>query len=163
MSSHASFTSFSLAEENFCKLSRIESAIREFSQDAAELNEEIRTEEARVGIFDPKHFAYPCYAKAAAQRRDNLLRSVENLNLQLEMERGRHYDLPTAHAPTEHERPSRCCLSNDSRTRKMKYGQGRSERCRVCEDRRRQNCKAGDDDHSLVVAVGQRRAIAESW
>lgn len=114
MSSHASFTSFSLAEENFCKLSRIESAIREFSQVAAELNEQIRTEEARVGIFDPKHFAYPCYAKASAQRRDNLLRSIEKLNLQLETQRNRHAEAPTAQALGEGEQQVRrgdCQLS----------------------------------------------------
>jgi flagellar FliJ protein len=33
---------------------------------------------------DPAHFAYPTYAKAAMQRRENLLRSVEELKVQLD-------------------------------------------------------------------------------
>ena len=66
--------------------------IREFSKDSAELDREIAAEEARAGISDPKHFAYPTYAKAATQRRDNLRRSVEDLKLQLEDARTEHED-----------------------------------------------------------------------
>jgi hypothetical protein len=51
---------------------------------SAELDLEIATEEARTGISDPTHFAYPTYAKTAMQRRDNLRRSVESLERQLE-------------------------------------------------------------------------------
>ena len=94
MNMQASFASFAF-EESSRALSLIESTIREFSELAAELNEELRAEEARVGIFDPKHFAYSCYAKAVTQRRDNLLRSVENLKVQLEKERGGHSHLLT--------------------------------------------------------------------
>ena len=72
------------AEEKRRNLSRIEVMIREFSKDSAELDREIAAEEARAGINDPKHFAYPTYAKAAAQRRDNLRRSVEDLKHQLD-------------------------------------------------------------------------------
>jgi flagellar protein FliJ len=71
------------AEEKRRNLSRIELMIREFTKDSADLDREIAAEEARAGIADPKHFAYPTYAKAAAQRRDNLRRSVEDLKLQL--------------------------------------------------------------------------------
>jgi flagellar protein FliJ len=71
------------AEEKRRNLSRIELMIREFTRDSADLDREIAAEEARAGIADPKHFAYPTYAKAAAQRRDNLRRSVEDLKLQL--------------------------------------------------------------------------------
>jgi len=71
------------AEEKRRNLSRIELMIREFTKDSADLDREIAAEEARAGISDPKHFAYPTYAKAAAQRRDNLRRSVEDLKLQL--------------------------------------------------------------------------------
>ncbi|MFI5012970.1 MAG: flagellar export protein FliJ [Hyphomicrobiales bacterium] len=73
-----------LADEQGRKLSRIQWSIHEFSKEAAELDLEIAAEEARAGIGDPKHFAYPSYAKAAAARRDNLRRSVEQLRLQLE-------------------------------------------------------------------------------
>src|ERR1700730_976450 len=55
-------------EQSRRKLSRIELMIHEFSLYAAELDGVVASEEARVGIFDPKHFAYPCYAKAVAQR-----------------------------------------------------------------------------------------------
>jgi len=71
------------AEEKRRNLSRIELMIREFTKDSTDLDREIAAEEARAGISDPKHFAYPTYAKAAAQRRDNLRRSVEDLKLQL--------------------------------------------------------------------------------
>jgi flagellar FliJ protein len=97
MNMQASFASFAF-EESSRSLSRIESTIREFSQVAAELDEELRAEEARGGIFDPKHFAYSCYAKAVTQRRNNLLRSVENLRLQLETERSGQPKSSTARA-----------------------------------------------------------------
>ncbi|SEE76825.1 flagellar export protein FliJ [Rhizobiales bacterium GAS188] len=79
-------------EEKRRNLSRIELMIREFSRDSAELDREITAEEGRAGISDPKHFAYPTYAKAAAQRRDNLRRSVEDLKQQLEEARVEHED-----------------------------------------------------------------------
>jgi flagellar export protein FliJ len=98
------------AEEKRRNLARIEVMIREFSKDSAELDREIAAEEARAGISDPKHFAYPTYAKAAAQRRDNLRRSVEDLKLQLEDARAEHddalADLRKAEALDERERGS---------------------------------------------------------
>jgi flagellar FliJ protein len=80
------------AEEKCRNLTRIEMMIREFSKDSAELDREIAAEEARAGITDPKHFAYPTYAKAAAQRRDNLRCSVEDLKLQLDDARAEYED-----------------------------------------------------------------------
>ena len=38
----------------------------------------------RAGIADPAHFAYPTYAKAATQRRENLRRSIDDLKAQLD-------------------------------------------------------------------------------
>jgi flagellar FliJ protein len=49
----------------------------------AELDREIKFEQDKAGISDPSHFAYPTYAKAAKQRRENLMRSVEDLKVQL--------------------------------------------------------------------------------
>jgi flagellar protein FliJ len=96
-------------EEKRRNLSRIEMMIREFSKDSAELDREIAAEETRAGISDPKHFAYPTYAKAAAQRRDNLRRSVEDLKVQLEDARTEYEDaladLKKAEALEERERP----------------------------------------------------------
>ena len=51
---------------------------------AADLDREIAAEQERVGIFDPGHFAYPTYAKAAIARRENLRRSAEDLVTQLD-------------------------------------------------------------------------------
>jgi flagellar FliJ protein len=98
------------ADEKRRNLARIEVMIREFSKDSAELDREIAAEETRAGISDPKHFAYPTYAKAAAQRRDNLRRSVEDLKQQLEDARTEHEDaladLRKAEALDERERAS---------------------------------------------------------
>ena len=48
-----------------------------------DLEREIKTEQERAGINDPAHFAYPTYAKAAIQRRENLKRSADELKVQL--------------------------------------------------------------------------------
>jgi flagellar export protein FliJ len=57
--------------------------IAEFERIAGDLEREIRSEQERVGIHDPAHFAYPTYAKAAMQRRENLKRSADDLKVQL--------------------------------------------------------------------------------
>ena len=50
---------------------------------AADLEQEIRNEEARVKIHDPAHSAYSIYARATASRRDNLRRSADELRAHL--------------------------------------------------------------------------------
>jgi flagellar export protein FliJ len=62
---------------------QIETMIAEFERMARELNDQIVAEQERSGIRDVGHFAYPTFAKAAIQRRDNLLASVEDLKGQL--------------------------------------------------------------------------------
>jgi len=71
-------------EEKRRRVQQIEAMTAEFVRMADELAREVAAEEARAGISDPNHFAYPTYAKAASQRRDNLLRSAEELRAQLE-------------------------------------------------------------------------------
>ena len=71
------------AEEKARKVADLESMIREFDQMAADLNRQIATEEERTGVKDRNHFAYSTFAKAAAQRRDNLTTSVEDLRAKL--------------------------------------------------------------------------------
>jgi flagellar protein FliJ len=66
------------------RVAQIESMIAEFERMAADLDREIRTEQDRAGIHDPAHFAYPTYAKAAIQRRENLKRSADELKTQLD-------------------------------------------------------------------------------
>ncbi|MGB7126347.1 MAG: flagellar export protein FliJ [Methylovirgula sp.] len=71
-------------EERRRKLAQIDAMIAEFARMAADLDREISVEEQRAGISDTAHFAYPTYARAARVRRDNLLRSSEELCGQLE-------------------------------------------------------------------------------
>jgi flagellar export protein FliJ len=72
------------AEEKRRQVAQIEGMIAEFERMATDLDREIAVEQERAGITDPAHFAYPTYAKAAMQRRDNLARSVGDLRLQLQ-------------------------------------------------------------------------------
>lgn len=74
-------------DERRRQLAQIESMIDEFKRMARELDEQIVAEQQRVGITDVTHFAYPTFAKAAAQRRDNLLDSANELGGQLEAAR----------------------------------------------------------------------------
>ena len=71
-------------DEKRRKVMQIEGMIAEFDRMAFELEREIKTEQDRANIHDPAHFAYPTYAKAAIQRRDNLKRSADELKGQLE-------------------------------------------------------------------------------
>jgi flagellar export protein FliJ len=58
--------------------------ISEFERISSDLERDIKVEQDRSGIHDPGHFAYPTYAKAAIQRRDNLKRSANDLKTQLD-------------------------------------------------------------------------------
>ena len=66
------------------RVAQIEGMIAEFDRIAGDLEREIKTEQDRAGIHDPAHFAYPTYAKAAMQRRENLSRSADELRVQLD-------------------------------------------------------------------------------
>jgi flagellar export protein FliJ len=69
-------------DEKRRKVMQIESMISEFERMATDLEREIKVEQDRAGIHDPGHFAYPTYAKAAIQRRENLKRSADELKTQ---------------------------------------------------------------------------------
>ena len=71
-------------DEKRRRVAQIETMIAEFERMAADLDREIKAEQDRAGIHDPGHFAYPTYAKAAIQRRENLTRSADELRIQLE-------------------------------------------------------------------------------
>ena len=71
-------------DEKRRKVAQIEGMIAEFERMASDLEREIKTEQDRAGIHDPAHFAYPTYAKAAIQRRENLKRSADELKVQLD-------------------------------------------------------------------------------
>jgi flagellar protein FliJ len=75
-------------DEKRRKVAQIEGMIAEFDRMATDLEREIKTEQDRAGISDPAHFAYPTYAKAAMQRRENLRRSADELKVQLDDAKG---------------------------------------------------------------------------
>jgi len=71
-------------DEKRRKVAQIESMIADFDRMAGDLDREIKTEQDRAGISDPGHYAYPTYAKAAIQRRENIKRSADELKVQLD-------------------------------------------------------------------------------
>jgi flagellar FliJ protein len=79
-------------DEKRRQVAQIEAMVAEFERMATDLEREITIEQDRAGINDPAHFAYPTYAKAAIQRRDNLKRSAAELQGQLEDARGQLAD-----------------------------------------------------------------------
>lgn len=79
-------------DEKRRRVSQIESMIADFRRMSADLEREIAAEQERAGIDDPTHFAYPTYAKAAIARRENLLRSADELAVQLEDAQGQLAD-----------------------------------------------------------------------
>jgi flagellar export protein FliJ len=71
-------------DEKRRRVAQIETMIAEFERIGSDLEREIKAEQDRAGIHDPAHFAYPTYAKAAMQRRENLKCSAAELRTQLE-------------------------------------------------------------------------------
>ena len=64
------------------QLQQLQTMMAEFERMAKELEHQITVEEKKSGIFDPNHFAYPTFAKAARQRADNLQVSIRELRIQ---------------------------------------------------------------------------------
>jgi hypothetical protein len=73
------------AEEKRRKVADLEMMIQEFEQMASDLDRQVASEEERTGIRSESHFAYSTFARAAAQRRDNLRASVANLREKLDI------------------------------------------------------------------------------
>jgi len=70
-------------EEKQRKVAEIEMMIGDFGQMAQDLDRQIAIEQERAGVSDTNHYAYPTFAKAAIQRRDNLLASTADLESKL--------------------------------------------------------------------------------
>ena len=70
-------------DEKRRRVTQIEMMMADFQRMAMELDREVVHEEARAGITDTGHFAYPTYARAAAVRRDNMRQSAIALESQL--------------------------------------------------------------------------------
>lgn len=78
------------------RLAQIDTMVGEFDRMAAEMERDIAAEEQRSGITDPKHFAYSPLAASARQRRENLVRSADEL-------RGQRAEAQAAFAEAEAE------------------------------------------------------------
>ncbi len=101
------------AEEKARKVADLEYMVRDFEQIAADLDRQIQIEEDRTGIKDPTHFAYSTFAKSAANRRDKLRASADELKGKLESalrdrdDAADQLDRAVAGEPRETERTSR--------------------------------------------------------
>ena len=74
-------------DEKRQKVTDLETMIADFQQMAQDLERQIQVEQERAGVSDVNHFAYPTFAKAAIQRRDNLVASVDDLQAKLDRAR----------------------------------------------------------------------------
>jgi flagellar export protein FliJ len=74
-------------DEKHRKVAEIEAMIADFNQMAIDLDRQIAIEQERAGISDVNHYAYPTFAKAAVQRRNNLTASASDLEAKLEAAR----------------------------------------------------------------------------
>jgi hypothetical protein len=72
------------------KVTLLETMVQDFENLAADLARQIAAEEERTGVKDPAHFAYSTFAKAAAQRRGNLLASLADLKAKLDAAKRDH-------------------------------------------------------------------------
>jgi flagellar export protein FliJ len=70
-------------DEKRRQIADIEAMIADFRRMEQELENQVLAEQERTGITDVTHYAYPTFAKAAIDRRTNLLRSIEELDEQL--------------------------------------------------------------------------------
>ncbi|KPL54402.1 MULTISPECIES: flagellar FliJ family protein [Hyphomicrobiales] len=70
-------------DEKRRQAAQVEMMIAEFMRMIGDLDDQIVIEQNRVGIHDVTHFAYPTFARAAMQRRDNLKVSVRDLEEKL--------------------------------------------------------------------------------
>ena len=75
-------------EEKRRKVADIEAMIGEFNHLAVDLDRQIAIEQERAGISDVNHYAYPTFAKAALQRRNNLTASAADLAAKLAAAKG---------------------------------------------------------------------------
>ncbi len=71
-------------DEKRRQVMQIEMMVADFERMATELDQQIEIEQTKTGISDVAHFAYSTFAKAALQRRDNLLASATDMRGKLE-------------------------------------------------------------------------------
>ena len=71
-------------DEKRQKVAAIEAMIDDFKAMADDLDNQVKSEQQRAGVDDVNHYAYPTFAKAAVQRRDNLMISIADLEAKME-------------------------------------------------------------------------------
>jgi flagellar protein FliJ len=81
------------AAEKGRKVAAMETMILDLEHIATDLARQISAEEERTGIKDAAHFAYSTFAKAAGQRRANLVTSIEDLKVKLDSARRDHEEV----------------------------------------------------------------------
>jgi prefoldin subunit 5 len=69
-------------EDRRRQVAEIESMIAEFQRKQDELDKQVQIEEGRTGVSDPNHFNYSLTAKSIRNRRDNLSKSIIDLQQQ---------------------------------------------------------------------------------
>ena len=76
-------------EDHRRQVADIESMIAEFQRKQDELDKQVQIEEQRTGVSDANHFNYSLTAKSIRTRRDNLNKSIADLQLQFQEARAR--------------------------------------------------------------------------
>lgn len=71
-------------DEKRQKVAAIEAMINDFKSMADDLDNQVKSEQQRAGVDDVNHYAYPTFAKAAVQRRDNLMISIADLETKMD-------------------------------------------------------------------------------
>ena len=69
-------------EDHRRQVGEIEGMIAEFQRKQDELDKQVQIEEQRTGVSDPNHFNYSLTAKSIRNRRDNLNKSIADLQEQ---------------------------------------------------------------------------------
>jgi flagellar protein FliJ len=76
-------------EDHRRQVAEIESMIAEFQRKQDELDKQVQIEEQRTGVSDPSHYNYSLTAKSIRTRRDNLNKSIADLQQQCQEARAR--------------------------------------------------------------------------
>ncbi|MBX3508786.1 flagellar export protein FliJ [Parvibaculum sp.] len=72
-------------DEKRRKVAELELMLAEFRQRERDLEAQVEAEQRKAGISDVAHFAYPMFAKSVIRRRENILESIEGIEVQLEV------------------------------------------------------------------------------
>ncbi len=71
-------------EQHLRTVKQIQKTIADFQLLSDSLDRQIKAEEDRLNVHESSHYAYSTLAKATIQRRNNLMRSIDKLKIQLD-------------------------------------------------------------------------------